>query len=213
MNKHLYLSGMLACSVFLLAGCNQDESVVGTSQLTQEQDQERQINADFKAAADATDGAINPIDNTSLDNPSFEGQPLQKTTALPNINVPGLIAKAKTYLGTPYVFGSRNYDLVHTFDCSSFTQYIFGKYGVSLRRGSQDQANQGVRVRYRSSLVPGNLIFYYINTPGQVNHVGIYIGNGQMIHASPSGGKGVQISSITSGYWYKHFLFGGKVAY
>ena len=199
MNKHLYLSGMLACSVFLLAGCNQDDKVVGTSQqLTQEQEEERQIDADFKNAANAADGTIDPFDNPSLDNPSFEGQPLNKTAATPNINIPGLIAKAKTYLGTRYVFGSKNYDQVHTFDCSSFTQYVFGKYGVSLRRGSKDQANQGTRLHYRSSLVPGNLIFYYINTPGQVNHVGIYIGNGQMIHASPSGGKGVQISSITS---------------
>ncbi|MBN2981891.1 C40 family peptidase [Cohnella algarum] len=69
----------------------------------------------------------------------------------------------------------------YIFDCSSFTKYVFGKYGVSLKWSSKAQSKQGKYVS-KSNLKKGDLVFFSVSTPGQVNHVGIYIGNGKFIH-------------------------------
>ncbi|WP_310549990.1 C40 family peptidase [Paenibacillus glufosinatiresistens] len=113
-----------------------------------------------------------------------------------------LVAYAKQFLGVPYDFGAEPYDVSHRFDCSSFTQHVFKKFGVSLPRLARDQDNRGTRVQ-RSDLKPGDLIFFTV--PGRFEsdavpgHVGIYIGGGQFIHTW--GDPGVQISKLDSGYW------------
>jgi cell wall-associated NlpC family hydrolase len=76
-------------------------------------------------------------------------------------------------------------------DCSGFVQSVFKKYGVSLPRTSREQANAGTTIQ-ASQLQPGDLIFYAKG--GTINHVAIYIGNGQVIHAS-SPKTGIKISS------------------
>ncbi|WP_276355175.1 C40 family peptidase [Cohnella caldifontis] len=79
-----------------------------------------------------------------------------------------------------YKFGVNNPSKL-IFDCSSFTKYVFGKYGVPLKWGTKYQAKQG-RYVSKSNLKPGDLIFLSVSTPGKINHVGIYIGNGKFIH-------------------------------
>ena len=134
---------------------------------------------------------------------------LPDVSKLPDIKIRSLLAKANTYLGVPYVFGAGDYDKTKVFDCSSFTQYIFGMYGVILRRVSNDQAAQGVRIDNRNMLRPGDLVFFHIaSRTVEVGHVGIYIGHGQMINANTGPLDGVQISPVN---WTK-YLWAVKVA-
>lgn len=113
-----------------------------------------------------------------------------------------LVAYAKSFLGVPYDFGAAPYEESKKFDCSSFTQYVFKKFGVNLPRLAKDQDNIGSRVS-RSELQTGDLIFFTV--PGRFEndaipgHVGIYIGDGKFIHTW--GDPGVQISELDSGYW------------
>lgn len=96
---------------------------------------------------------------------------------------------AKEFLGNPYVWGGVS--LTKGADCSGFVLSVFKKYGVSLPHSSRAQANSGTSIE-ASQLKPGDLVFYAKG--GTINHVAIYIGNGQVIHAS-SPKTGIKISS------------------
>ncbi len=96
---------------------------------------------------------------------------------------------AKQFLGNPYVWGGTS--LTNGADCSGFILSVFAKYGVSLPHSSRAQANMGTRIN-ASELQPGDLVFYAKG--GTVNHVALYIGGGQVIHAS-SPKTGIKISS------------------
>uniref|UniRef100_UPI004057B157 C40 family peptidase n=1 Tax=Acetatifactor sp. TaxID=1872090 RepID=UPI004057B157 len=100
-----------------------------------------------------------------------------------------LVEYAKQFLGNPYVWGGTS--LTKGADCSGFVQSIFKKYGVKLSHHSGTQANEGTKIS-TSELLPGDLIFYS-NSSGTINHVAIYIGGGQVIHAS-SPKTGIKIS-------------------
>ena len=100
-----------------------------------------------------------------------------------------LVQYAKQFVGNPYVWGGTS--LTNGADCSGFTLSIYKKYGVSLPHHAASQAQLGTKVEY-SSAQPGDLVFYAKN--GRINHVAIYIGNGQVIHAS-SPKTGIKISS------------------
>lgn len=134
--------------------------------------------------------------------------------ALKNIDMNQLISTAKRYKGVNYLFGASPYPKSGKFDCSTFTQYVFGKQGITLPRTARAQARQGVLVS-RKMLRKGDLMFFYV--PGRfksnktVGHVGIYMGNNQMIHSSPEPENGVQISNINKAYWKKTFLSAKRV--
>lgn len=108
-----------------------------------------------------------------------------------------IAAYAKRFIGTPYVYGGSSPST--GFDCSGFTSYIMRQYGVSLYRSARDQARNGVAVS-RSELRAGDLILFHTTRPG-ISHVGMYIGNGQFIHASSGKVKAVTISNLNSGYY------------
>ncbi|CAM3846566.1 C40 family peptidase [Cohnella lubricantis] len=113
---------------------------------------------------------------------------------------------ATSYIGkVTYKFGVRNPSRL-TFDCSSFTQYVFAKRGISIPWGSSAQTRFGTRVPSKSQLAIGDLVMFSVNTPGKINHVGIYIGNGQFISNVPS--KGVSIDSLRTGYWASRYITG-----
>ena len=97
---------------------------------------------------------------------------------------------AKQFLGNPYVWGGTS--LTKGADCSGFVLEVFKKYGITLSHSSRAQANEGTKIS-ASDLKPGDLIFYG-NGKGNINHVAIYIGGGQVIHAS-SPKTGIKISS------------------
>jgi hypothetical protein len=138
---------------------------------------------------------------------------LAAVPVLKNINMSSLVRRADNYLGVRYKFGAKPYPRSRRFDCSSYTKYVFGKYGVKLYRLARNQAKQGKAVS-RKRLRRGDLLFFYV--PGRfrsnkvVGHVGIYIGNGRMIHATP---KRVKISRINARYWKRTFLKARRVAY
>jgi uncharacterized protein YgiM (DUF1202 family) len=98
---------------------------------------------------------------------------------------------AKEFLGNPYVWGGTS--LTNGADCSGFVLSIFKKYGVSLPHSSRAQANRGTTISV-SEVQPGDLIFY--GKGSTINHVAIYIGNGQVIHAS-SPKTGIRISNMS----------------
>lgn len=98
---------------------------------------------------------------------------------------------AKEFIGNPYVWGGTS--LTKGTDCSGFVMRVFQKYGVKLPRNSRAQANCGTTIKV-SEAKPGDLIFYAKGKT--INHVAIYIGNGQVVHAS-SPKTGIKISNIS----------------
>ncbi len=113
-----------------------------------------------------------------------------------------IIATAKKYIGVPYVWGGST---PKGFDCSGYVQYVFAAHGITLPRTSKQQWTVGTSVS-KSALQPGDLVFFVTGSNG-VSHLGIYIGNGQFIHASSS--KGVMISALSNSYWASAY-YGAK---
>ncbi|SFM19790.1 Cell wall-associated hydrolase, NlpC family [Paenibacillus sp. 1_12] len=135
---------------------------------------------------------------------------------LKNVDVNQLIAKAESYIGVKYLFGAPPYPQSAKFDCSTFTRYIYGRYGIPLGRTARAQAAEGTSVS-RKQLRKGDLLFFYV--PGRfrsnktVGHVAIYMGNNRVIHASPSPENGVQITNIDKPYWKETFLEAKRFVY
>ena len=105
-----------------------------------------------------------------------------------------IVAYAKKYLGYKYVYGGASPST--GFDCSGFTCYVYKHFGYTLSRSSVSQATNGKEVE-KSDLQPGDLVFYKNTSLTRIGHVGIYIGDNKMIHASEPG-VGVIITDIDS---------------
>lgn len=106
-----------------------------------------------------------------------------------------IVNEAKKHLGKPYVYGA---DGPNSFDCSGLTQYVYKQFGINITRTTFTQINQGKYVS-RSELQVGDLVFPH------TGHVGIYVGNNQMIHA-PETGDVVKISTINQFYTARRIL-------
>ena len=117
-----------------------------------------------------------------------------------------IVALAKQYLGTPYVLGGNG---PSSFDCSGFTKYIYAQFGYTLNRTATDQLQNGVSVS-RDELQPGDLVFFKYNTSKPVSHVGIYIGNGEFIHASTNRYM-VQIDQMNTGHYANVFVYARRI--
>ena len=91
-----------------------------------------------------------------------------------------IVNYACQFVGNPYVWGGTS--LTHGADCSGFTMKVLEHFGISIPRVSRDQARAGTRVT-SDQMKPGDLVFY-ANKRGVVNHVGMYIGNGQVVNAA-----------------------------
>lgn len=108
-----------------------------------------------------------------------------------------IVDYAYQFLGTPYVYGATG---PSAFDCSGFTSYVFrNAAGVEISRTTYSQVGVGQEVSY-NELQPGDLVFTY-----GLDHVGIYVGNGQYIHA-PYPGESVKVSPVTSFYTARRVL-------
>lgn len=101
-----------------------------------------------------------------------------------------MVNYALQFLGNPYVWGGTS--LTNGADCSGFTLSVYKKFGITLPHYSGSQAQMGTAVK-SSNMRPGDLIFYG-NSSGTINHVAMYIGNGQVVHAA-SKRSGIKISS------------------
>ena len=111
-----------------------------------------------------------------------------------------LTSIAMQYIGTPYVFGGNS--LYYGIDCSAYTQQIYAQVGISLPRTADYQYEVGTPIS-RSELLPGDEVFFTTYTYG-ASHCGIYLGDGNFIHASSS--RGVTISSLNEHYYSTHYI-------
>jgi len=111
-----------------------------------------------------------------------------------------IVLEALGQVGRPYRYGGTNPD---GFDCSGLVQYVFREAGISLPRSTVEQRDIGERIRL-SQLEPGDLLFYRFKRR-PVDHVAIYLGDGEAIHA-PASGRAVIVASVDMPYWKKHFV-------
>ncbi|MCL2554871.1 MAG: C40 family peptidase, partial [Actinomycetia bacterium] len=143
--------------------------------------------AQQKAAAEAAAKAAAAKKSTSTTTTTSPTTPANSSVA------DQAIAFARKQIGKPYVWGATGPD---SFDCSGLTQAAYKAAGITLPRTTWDQVNVGTRVS-EANLQPGDLIFFY----SDISHVGMYIGNGEMIHA-PHTGTVVKIAPITEMPFY-----------
>ena len=108
-----------------------------------------------------------------------------------------LARSALRFLGVPYVFGGTS---TSGFDCSGFVQHVFAMLGVALPRTADAQYDVGKPAV--GGPRAGDLVFF--DTYGGVSHVGIYLGNGQFVHASSS--HGVMVSNLSDEYWSARYV-------
>ena len=117
-----------------------------------------------------------------------------------------VIETANQYLGYKYIYGGSSPET--GFDCSGFTSYVFKQHGVTLSRTAAGQYNNGVEVS-RENLLPGDLIMFG-SSISSINHVGIYLGGGKIIHAANST-RGVTTDTINSGYYNTNYVGARRV--
>lgn len=107
-----------------------------------------------------------------------------------------IVEYAKQYLGCPYVYGGSG---DKSFDCSGFTMYVYKKFGYALSHSATAQSKVGTYVA-KEDLQAGDLVFFLdYETMDGIGHCGIYIGNGEFIHASSGSGYCVKISNLLTG--------------
>ena len=115
-----------------------------------------------------------------------------------------VVATGKKYIGVPYVFGGTT---PKGFDCSGFIQYVFNELGYSIPRLADEQYKLG-RAAKVNELEPGDLVFFSTYEPS-ASHCGIYVGDGNFMHASSS--KGIRIDSLSNEYWRPRFIGARKI--
>ena len=107
---------------------------------------------------------------------------------------------ARAQLGVPYVYGGAG---PSGFDCSGLVYYCFTQNGYSMNRTASGQYRQGVDVA-KEDLQPGDLVFFASTGGWYIGHVGIYLGDGEFIHAS-SGGRRIMVNKLSESYWVKYY--------
>ena len=112
-----------------------------------------------------------------------------------------IVAIAARYLGYAYVYGGSS--PATGFDCSGFTQYVYGQAGLPIARDLWGQLAAGPAVK-QGELLPGDLVFFHDTYEAGLSHVGIYVGGGNFIHAS-SPTRGVCYDSLGTAYWVAHY--------
>lgn len=117
-----------------------------------------------------------------------------------------IVLLAKKYLGCDYVYGGIG---PKSFDCSGFTQYVYKQFGISLAHSAVTQANNGTYVE-KANLQLGDLVIFRDWDNSSIGHCGIYIGEGNFIHAANSK-RGVVTDTLNSGYYYERYVSGRRL--
>ncbi|PWK14301.1 C40 family peptidase [Tumebacillus permanentifrigoris] len=112
-----------------------------------------------------------------------------------------LVADTYRYVGIPYAWGGAT---PSGFDCSGFIYYMFNKFGVRMPRTTANNMYHMGKVVYKSQLQPGDLVFFSLEQPGYVSHVGFYVGHNKFISATNS--RGIYVYTLSNSYWGPHYL-------
>lgn len=132
-----------------------------------------------------------------------------KVSTSPTTTGASIVRDAEKFLGVPYVWGGTT---PNGFDCSGFTQYVYGQMGIKIPRTSEQQAQAGLKVPSLASAQQGDLVFYggngYDGSPSSPGHVGLYIGNGKMIDA-PYPGTNVRVDNVGNPVAIRRYSKGG----
>ncbi len=114
------------------------------------------------------------------------------------LTIPQTIELARRFIGLPYLWGGTS---TFGFDCSGFTQMLCRRRGILIPRDTRPQAAwDGMEVIDRDSLVPGDLLFFG-ESPDKISHTGMYIGDGEFIHATAYKKPWVQVSRLDDPHW------------
>ena len=149
-------------------------------------------NSTSKTINKDTSNSTNKITNKDTNN-STNKTINKDTSSSTGVTAQQVLAYAYQFEGYPYVWGGSSPST--GFDCSGFVQYVYAHFGINLPRTTFEQVNCGTPVSL-NNIKPGDLVFDFGSSEGP-NHVGIYIGNGQMIDAAGVG-QGVTISKLYS---------------
>ena len=122
----------------------------------------------------------------------------------------------QNFLGVPYLLGGNG---PKTFDCSGLTRYVYNHFGIYIPRTAYEQGygignnwNKGTKITKISDLQPGDLVFWNtVNDSDLCDLVGIYIGNGNVVHASSGSAHKVVISSMSGSYYKNNFSWGRRI--
>ncbi len=140
------------------------------------------------------DGLVGPVVYESL-----LGRAIPETSRGDNAVLRRIASTALQYLGVPYVYGGSS---PSGFDCSGFVKYVFEQAGISLPRVADDQYAVGVPVSFEN-LRTGDLVFF-VDDSGELSHVGIYLKDGEFIHASIT--TGIDFDSLYRDWRREHYL-------
>jgi cell wall-associated NlpC family hydrolase len=153
-----------------------------TEQVQQSSQSSSSSSSSSSSNSSSSNGSSSSSSSSSSDNSSSSSSSSNSSSSSSNASgtAAEVIAYAKQFLGNRYVYGGTS--LTNGTDCSGFTMSVFAHFGYSIPRVSRDQANAGVSVSL-DNVQPGDLVFY-TGSNGSVNHVALYIGGGQVIHAS-----------------------------
>ena len=162
-----------------------------------------------KISVNGVEGYVSTSFLSSTNPSTSESSSSSSSNSSTSVSVDKVLDFAHQQLGKPYVWGAQG---PNGFDCSGFTYYVFkNAAGITLPRTSSAQSKYGTYVS-KSNLKAGDLIFFDTVGPnnGAVTHVGIYIGNGQFIHAASGQGK-VVINNLNSTYYVNAYVNARRV--
>ncbi len=116
-----------------------------------------------------------------------------------------IVLDALGQIGRPYVYGGSS---PRGFDCSGLVQYVYNQQGIQVPRTARAQHKASEKIDLDEAL-PGDLLFYKISG-WRVDHVSIYLGDGQAVHA-PSSGKHVIVAPLSNKWWQKRYVGAGRL--
>lgn len=149
-----------------------------------------------------TSGTVSDLKNGT----TSTGKEDNNSGTVTSSKVQAVVNMVKRQVGKPYVYGASG---PNSFDCSGLTYYCYkNAAGIYLNRSAAAQASNGTYVS-KSNLRPGDLVFFNSGT-NRIRHVGMYVGNGQFIHA-PSPGKKVRYENLYSSYYVKGYVTARRI--